>query len=84
MANPRRCSLQQTESLFAENHELFFNGIGQDRTFCNVRVTSALPPIVLQNSFLGCVQNFPGALVRPPKNYVGGDMINPIFNRRPS
>jgi len=26
--------------------------------------------IVLQNSFLGCVQNFPGALVRVLKNYV--------------
>jgi len=40
--------------------------------------------IVLQNSFLGCVQNFAGALVRSLENYVGGHMINPIFNRQPS
>jgi hypothetical protein len=33
---------------------------------------SASPPIVLQNSFLGCVQIFPGALVRSLENYVGG------------
>jgi hypothetical protein len=38
----------------------------------------------LQNSFLGCVQNFAGALVRSLENYVGGHMINPIFNRQPS
>jgi hypothetical protein len=45
---------------------------------------SALPPIVLQNSFLGCVQNFPGALVRVLKNYVRGHMIDQISNRQPS
>jgi len=32
---------------------------------------SAFGGIVLQNSFLGCVQNFPGALARPSENYVG-------------
>ena len=40
--------------------------------------------IVLQNSFLGCVQNFPGALVRVLKNYVRGHMIDQISNRQPS
>ena len=39
---------------------------------------------MLQNSFLGCVQNFAGALVRSLEKYVGGHMINPIFNRQPS
>jgi hypothetical protein len=49
---------------------------------CSVLV--AIEGIVLQNSFLGCVQNFAGALVRSLENYVGGHMINPIFNRQPS
>jgi len=31
MANLRRRIPQQTESLFAENHEAFFNSIGQAR-----------------------------------------------------
>jgi hypothetical protein len=44
----------------------------------------SLWPILLQNSFLGCVQNFPEALVRSLKNYVGGHMIDPISNRHPS
>jgi hypothetical protein len=45
---------------------------------------SALRPIVLQNSFLACVQNFPGALMRSVENYVGGQMFDPISNREPS
>jgi hypothetical protein len=49
-----------------------------------VQMISGLPRIVLQNSFLGCVQNFAGALVRSLENYVGGHMINPISNRQPS
>ena len=39
---------------------------------------------MLQNSFLGCVQNFAGALVRSLEKYGRGHMINPIFNRQPS
>jgi hypothetical protein len=35
----------------------------------------------LQNSFLGCVQIFPGALVRSLQNYVGGHMNSLISNR---
>jgi hypothetical protein len=45
---------------------------------------SGVETIVLQNSFLRCVQNFAGALVRSLENYVEGHMINPIFNRQPS
>ena len=60
------------------------SALGQIRTFEDVRVMSVLPPIVLQNSFLGCVQNFPGALVRVLKNYVRGHMIDQISNRQPS
>jgi hypothetical protein len=41
MANLRRRIPQQTESLFTENHEPFFNSIGQERRFPEVRVTSA-------------------------------------------
>jgi hypothetical protein len=33
----------------------------------------------LQNSFLGCVQNFAGALVRSLENYVGGSHDQPNF-----
>ena len=44
----------------------------------------ALPPIVLQNSFWGCVKNFLGSLMRSPGNYVGGHMIDPISNRESS
>jgi hypothetical protein len=40
-------------------------------------------PIVLQNSFLRCVQIFPGALVRSLENYVGGHMNSLISNRPP-
>jgi hypothetical protein len=43
MANLRRRIPQQTESLFTENHEPFFNSIGQERRFPEVRVTSAFP-----------------------------------------
>jgi hypothetical protein len=39
--------------------------------------------IVLQNSFLGCVQIFPGALVRSLENYVGGHMNSLISNWLP-
>jgi hypothetical protein len=35
---------QATESLFAENHEHFFNSIGQTRPWGEVRSTSGLPP----------------------------------------
>jgi hypothetical protein len=35
---------QATESLFAENHEHFFNSIGQTWTFGDVGSMSALPP----------------------------------------
>ena len=44
---------------------------------------SAVPPIVLQNSFLACVQIFPGALVRSLENYVGGHTNGLISNRPP-
>jgi len=37
MANLRRRIPQQTESLFTENHEPFFNSIGQERRFPEVR-----------------------------------------------
>jgi hypothetical protein len=40
--------------------------------------------IVLQNSLLGCAQNFPEALVRSLENNVRGHMIDLISNRRPS
>jgi hypothetical protein len=42
---------------------------------------SAFGVIVLQNSFLGCVQIFPGALVRSLENYVGGHINSLISNR---
>jgi len=58
--------------------------VGHSRPIDDVRGMSALPSIVLQNSFLGCVQNFPGALVRVLKNYVRGHMIDQISNRQPS
>src|SRR5271170_7386537 len=45
MANLRRQIPQQTESLFAENHETFFNSIGQSLHFCDVRVEPACTPI---------------------------------------
>jgi hypothetical protein len=44
---------------------------------------AAIAPFVLQNSFLGCVQIFPGALVRLLENYVGGHMNSLISNRPP-
>jgi hypothetical protein len=50
MANLRRKKPQQTESLFAENHESFFNSIGQTETMRDVRIASASPRILLQNS----------------------------------
>ena len=56
---------------------------GHERPILGVRAVSALPPIVLQNSFLGSVQIFPGALVRSLENYVGGHMNSLIFNRLP-
>jgi hypothetical protein len=58
--------------------------IGLWRQFAAPNNNVAVGVIVLQNSFLGCVQNFAGALVRSLENYVGGHMINPIFNRQPS
>ena len=60
-------------------------GGGQPRTFPakpDARVRFA--PIVLQNSFWGCVKNFLGSLMRSPGNYVGGHMIDPISNRESS
>ena len=56
----------------------------QRAIFGRVSVTSALPPIVLENSSLGCVQNFLEALVRALENHVSGHMIDPISNRLPS
>ena len=44
---------------------------------------TAMLPIVLQNSFLACVQIFPGALVRSLENYVGGHTNGLISNRPP-
>jgi hypothetical protein len=38
-------------------------------------------PIVLQNSFLGRVRIFPGALAHSPENNVGGHMNSVISNR---
>src|SRR5712691_6886320 len=35
---------QATESLFAENHEHFFNSIGQTAPFGDVRCMAVLPP----------------------------------------
>jgi hypothetical protein len=42
----------------------FLHSLGHERPIGGVRAMSAYPPIVLQNSFWGCVQNFPEALVR--------------------
>ena len=44
---------------------------------------SVIVGIVLQNSFLACVQIFPGALVRSLENYVGGHTNGLISNRPP-
>jgi hypothetical protein len=44
MANLRRRILKQTESLFAGNHEHFFNSIGQTRRFDRVLITSDVHP----------------------------------------
>jgi hypothetical protein len=44
MANLRRRIPQQTESLFTENHEPFFNSIGHQRRFEYAPATSALTP----------------------------------------
>ena len=41
MENLRRRIPRQTESLFTENHEAFFNSIGQQRRFGDVRLRSA-------------------------------------------
>jgi hypothetical protein len=53
MANLRRRIPQQTESLFTENHEPFFNSIGQSRHFAlqqiggrNPRMASAAARLV--------------------------------------
>src|ERR1700675_4298089 len=51
--------------------------------YCTVAFSSRCWPIVLQNSFLGCVQIFPGALVRSLENYVGGHINSLISNRLP-
>ena len=42
MANLRRRIPQQTESLFTENHEPFFNSIGQSRRLRHPAATSAI------------------------------------------
>ena len=55
---------------------------GKARFFLAVR-NGRYWPIVLQNSFLGCVQIFPGALVCALENYVGGHMNSLISNRLP-
>jgi len=66
---------QATESLFAENHEHFFNSIGHKQTWLKDGVMSALPPkadidrrarhvrlvpILLQKSFCTGDQKFSG------------------------
>ena len=38
---------------------------------------------MLQNSFLGCVQIFPGALLRALENHVGDHLNSLISNRLP-
>jgi hypothetical protein len=45
MANLRRRIPQQTESLFTENHEPFFNSIGQSRHLNGALGVSAIAPI---------------------------------------
>jgi hypothetical protein len=45
--------------------------VGHERPIGGVHVMSAFASIVLQNSFLGCVQIFSEALVRSLENYVG-------------
>ena len=56
-------------------------GYGPSATLLDPRFLVANGGIVLQNSFLGCVKNFLGSLMRSPGNYVGGHMIDPISNR---
>jgi hypothetical protein len=46
MANLRRRKPQETESLFVENHEPFFNTIGQGRLKSHIRDESANLPRV--------------------------------------
>ena len=72
--------------------------MGQSRPNSVVRNMSGLPPlatelrtslvvrfvpILLQKSFLGCEQIFPGALVRSLENNVRGHMNSLIFNQPP-
>ena len=64
---------------FAAHESLF----GPSRHFATPQHMVAFGGIVLQNSFLGCVQIFPGALVRSLENYVGGHMNSLISNRLP-
>src|SRR5580700_133667 len=56
---------------------------GSTASFWVPSLVSALPRIVLQNSFLGCVQISPGALVRSLENHVGGRLNSLISNRLP-
>jgi hypothetical protein len=56
----------------------------REATNVRLRIACREGLIVLQNSFLGCVQNFPEALVRSLEHHVRGHMIDPISNRRPS
>src|SRR5260370_568396 len=50
------------------------SAIGAFSTALPSVLVSVIGGIVLQNSFLGCAQFFPGALVRSLGKYVGGHM----------
>ena len=55
MANLRRRIPQQTESLFTENHEPFFNSIGQSRHLNSALGVSAIAPIATKMVYAICV-----------------------------
>ena len=61
----------------------FLHSQGPSRPILRRNRMSAVGGIVLQNSFLGCVQIFPGALVRSLENHVGGHLNSLISNRLP-
>jgi hypothetical protein len=56
---------------------------GPSRPWWRVVGLVVIGVIVLQNSFLGYVQIFSGALECSLENYVGGHMNSPISNRLP-
>jgi hypothetical protein len=59
------------------------SAIGPSRHLVRCSDLVAIGVIVLQNSFLGCMQIFLGALMRPSEKYVGGHMNSLISNRLP-